>query len=400
MVIVIADDFTGAGDVGVQIHKYGIKVRTCIGDPTEKLEEEVIVLDTDTRNKNEKFAYEKIKNLMESIKDIPNLKLYKKIDSTLRGNIRVEINAILDVIEKENKVCIIVGFPKMKRQIINGIHLLDGQRLSKTEFANDPVSPVKEDNLMKIFPEAHLVSSENLNEKNMNDVVDREERVIIFDTKTEDDLNFIAENLIRLHMDNYIVGSAGLMNYLPKYWGYEKKQVMLISGSCSLQNVKQIRNLQERYSKEIYFFKINFEKSIAENWKEFERNYQSRKDIFIYTYLEKEDSEKVIRALKKQDEKAEDISEIVGEYVRELAQNVMKKCNIKNIFLTGGETAVKVLKRLDIKFLEIVDEIDTGVVYSVNKNAGYRVITKPGAFGEDKIYLKAYEKLKSVENIN
>jgi len=60
--LIIADDFTGANDTGVQLKKRGIKTNVILD--TKNINDFSIsyVIDTESRGLTEKDAYEKVKN--------------------------------------------------------------------------------------------------------------------------------------------------------------------------------------------------------------------------------------------------------------------------------------------------------------------------------------------------
>lgn len=401
-IFVIADDFTGAGDVGIQLKKYGLNVKAYMDVfdfDIELKKNSVSVIDTDTRNKNKEYAKEKIKKLMNSIKNKKIDKFYKKIDSTLRGNLKEEIEVIAESIAQNEKICIIAAFPKVGRKTINGVHYVNEVPVSESEFSKDPLSPVKNDKFYEIFEKSKMINLKAIRNNLEETLLKTNEKIIIFDAETENDLDKIAEIITKIGYDKYIAGSAGIMNYLPKYWGFEKNRVFMISGSCSEKNMEQIEEFRKNVKQEIYFYKIDYSLSIEKNIDNLNKNYNGVNDILIISVDNKNDYENTFEIFNNKKEN-QNFLEFVEKYIVEISKNILERYKIKNIFLTGGETAVKVLKELKLKFLRIEDEIETGVVYFKNIDEEYRIITKPGAFGGNKIYIKAYEKLKNVENID
>lgn len=94
---VIADDFTGANDTGVQFSKKGLKtvvISSLNNLPTIDGSFDVIVVDTDSRFDSKERAYKKVFSTVQALKDMRVNYIYKKLDSTLRGNIGSEIEAM------------------------------------------------------------------------------------------------------------------------------------------------------------------------------------------------------------------------------------------------------------------------------------------------------------------
>ena len=103
--VVIAYDLTGAIDVGVQFAKKGI--RTYVSPELNVLKGsipdniEVLVLNTESRHISSSEAAIKTGQALKVGKNFNAEYIYKKVDSTLRGNIGAELEAILEGIHQE-----------------------------------------------------------------------------------------------------------------------------------------------------------------------------------------------------------------------------------------------------------------------------------------------------------
>ena len=93
--LIIADDFTGALDTGIQFVNKGIatqvftKMPEAIGDIDETTE--VLVIDSGTRRMPAAKAYDTVKNITGWAKAIKIPIIFKKTDSALRGNIGITV---------------------------------------------------------------------------------------------------------------------------------------------------------------------------------------------------------------------------------------------------------------------------------------------------------------------
>ena len=90
---IVADDLTGATDSGAQLARAGYRAAVAFHDsqlpPTEDLD--AVVVDTDSRQLSPESARARVTQAAAQLKDARIL--YKKIDSTLRGRVAVEIGA-------------------------------------------------------------------------------------------------------------------------------------------------------------------------------------------------------------------------------------------------------------------------------------------------------------------
>lgn len=104
--LIIADDFTGALDTGVQFAARGAK--TCVvTDPAydffrAKADIQVLVLDAETRHLTSKAAYNTVFRVVENALRAGFPYVYKKTDSALRGNIGAELAAVLDAAKADS----------------------------------------------------------------------------------------------------------------------------------------------------------------------------------------------------------------------------------------------------------------------------------------------------------
>ena len=96
---IIADDLTGASDTGIQFCKYGLKTKVIV-DHT-KLEQflnsnEILAINSNTRPLKSKEAYNRVYDISSKLKKAGFGRIYKKVDSTFRGNPGIELEAVMD----------------------------------------------------------------------------------------------------------------------------------------------------------------------------------------------------------------------------------------------------------------------------------------------------------------
>ena len=97
--LVIADDFTGGLDTGVQFARQGITTRVMVnpdeaGDWWES-DSQVLVAVTESRHLPPEAAYAVVFRIVAEAKRAGISYIYKKTDSALRGNIGAELSAAL-----------------------------------------------------------------------------------------------------------------------------------------------------------------------------------------------------------------------------------------------------------------------------------------------------------------
>lgn len=153
--VVIADDLTGANATGVLLKKMNYKAYTVMN--TERIELstlsdcDCVLYPTDSRGVDAQIAYNRVHNVCNLLKN-DNVKVYaNRIDSTLRGNLGSETDAMLDSLGEDYIAIVAPCFPASGRIICGGYMLVDGLPLHKTNIAVDPKTPVKISEVGELF---------------------------------------------------------------------------------------------------------------------------------------------------------------------------------------------------------------------------------------------------------
>ena len=135
--VVIADDFTGANDTGVQICKKGIPVQVVLDAAQVAGNADSLVVDTESRVVSPQEAYDKVFGAVQAVMAAGGCRyLYKKVDSTLRGHIREEVRAAIDAYEPET-ILFAPSYPAQGRWVQGKRLYVQGTALLDTEIAKD-----------------------------------------------------------------------------------------------------------------------------------------------------------------------------------------------------------------------------------------------------------------------
>ena len=421
--LVIADDLTGAADTGVQFVIRGLN--TCLISPdstrpidfSRYLKRDVLVVNTHSRSLNARQACEKIALLLKDYRRDLFPLVYKKIDSTLRGNMGSEIDALLE------KTGFSVGFvapsfPEQKRSLVGGIMMVDGKPLSLTEAAQDAVSPIHESHIHKLLEAqsrwdiaridlTYVASTaEKLHAEVMRECLSGKGKLIIFDAMTREDLKNIAEVSFRMSPQPLLIGSAGLAREiageLSAAAGHqpfspentETVRILMVSGSASGITHGQIRRLEKTGS--VSSFELDAGMRLDD---------EKTRQKWILRMAEQmgETLRQGHVLLKSSPERLEQQGEVPvqARITKELAVMTRHALTVSEIpieslilVVTGGDTAMDILQALNAEGLHILGQVIEGIVMSRLAGGGYeglRVITKAGAFGKDDALEKIIE---------
>lgn len=384
--LIIADDFTGASDTGAQFRKRGIDINI-VFDTNFIDSKQSIVIDTESRGLNEIEAYNRVKEITKKLSQYSFDCLYKKIDSTLRGNLGIEIKAI-DEVYKPDLIVFAPAYPDNNRTTINGVHLLNGIPISQTEISQDPKKPVKIDNIKNLLEneineEVTHVFLNELREGNIN----YNSRVLTFDVTTNEDLVSIVENVIKLNKKVLWVGSAGLADALLRVI-YPIHPVLIVVGSVSKVSREQVNYLASKGK-----FVINCNAvSLLENGditnivEKAVKLIKEGNDIILGSALTIDDFNETIKVGALKGMKKEEVSIFTQNILGKITKEIIDRVEISGLFVTGGDTAIEVIKNLGAGGAKIEREILPGIpllTIKGGKYEGLKVVTKAGAFGKE-----------------
>ena len=138
----LADDLAGAHDVAVPFAKRGFAVAVPTGpDRLDRFDSaDVVVLNTNSRSCGAAEAADHVGAACEAIRARSGTLIYKKIDSTLRGHVGLEIDLVSDLMEFGLVVCA-PAYPEMRRTTVGGYQLLHGVPVRSRDMAGPDIPP-------------------------------------------------------------------------------------------------------------------------------------------------------------------------------------------------------------------------------------------------------------------
>jgi len=138
-VLVIADDLTGAAEIGGIATAHGLTAIIHRGEFL-KTPADVLILDTDSRHLPPPAAAQRIKSILNSVDPSAFSLIYKKTDSMLRGSVAAELLAALESLHFP-RALFVPQNPSRNRIIENGQYLIDRIPLHHSPVAIDLENP-------------------------------------------------------------------------------------------------------------------------------------------------------------------------------------------------------------------------------------------------------------------
>lgn len=139
MIGVIADDLTGAAELGAVGLRLGLKAEIVRGNRVSR-EAGVVCVDTDSRSCPSAEAAKRAAAAAKLLRSAGAQWIYKKVDSVLRGHVTAEVEAVMQELGL-NRALVMPANPSLGRIIRDGEYFINGKPIHRTEFANDPEYP-------------------------------------------------------------------------------------------------------------------------------------------------------------------------------------------------------------------------------------------------------------------
>lgn len=212
-VVIVADDVTGAGDTAVQFAEAGwtaeLRLQPGGGDV------QVVAVSSDSRACPDAEAAERV---LQAAAGTRANRMFKKIDSTVRGPIRAELDALLGQLGPDAVAVVCPAFPGVGRTVVDGTVLVDGVPVGDTPVGRDPVTPVTESHLPTLLGAAQVRLDPAGGPADWAARLREAGPVVVVDAATDDDLDRLARALDVLGDGALPVGAAGLAGALARRW--------------------------------------------------------------------------------------------------------------------------------------------------------------------------------------
>lgn len=138
--LVLADDLTGTLEVGAILKQAGRRVRIGIGEIPPVGEDEVAVIDCQTRRLGAEAALARYVEILRAGAR-PAGEVYLKVDSTLRGNVAAALRAVLAEYPGAG-IVFCPAYPALGRTVVGGRVLVHGEPLRARSSADESAEPV------------------------------------------------------------------------------------------------------------------------------------------------------------------------------------------------------------------------------------------------------------------
>jgi uncharacterized protein YgbK (DUF1537 family) len=363
MIAVIADDITGAAEMGGIALRYGLQV--IISDDVKlAAQADVFIVYTNTRSMPKEEAVKVMEGVTGKMTQLSPTLFYKKTDSVLRGHVLSELQAQMRVLNMVKALLVPVN-PSMGRTIRNGQYFINDQLIHETSFSLDPEFPVLDSRIermlgsqeVKVLSEPNPVSAEG---------------VFVGEAETNEDVHEWAS-----HVDETIfpAGGASFFNALLSKRLQNKtanielqlySPTLLVSGTTynrSVERIKKHSQLVSYMPSDIFLNEGN--------------DFESWRDEIVLILSRYNKAIVAVKSTEGVKANPNSIKDRIGQVIK----LVFEKIAVAELWIEGGSTAYSIVNKLGWGSFIPTEELEQGIVRMKVKGREKHYLTiKPGSY--------------------
>lgn len=419
--IVIADDLTGSNATCSLFKKIGLRAASILKLQNDiDYDVDVISYSTDSRGLGKEEAYKKVSEAIKILKNSGVLVYNKRIDSTLRGNIGTEINAMLDNLEDDRVAVVVPAYPDSGRIVVNKTMLVNGVLLENSDAGKDPKTPIKTSCVESLIQKDIKYSStyftlsdiaQSIEEisKKIQEAV-KNSKILIFDAVSNEDIIKISKAIIQSEINLITVDPGPFTMYYSKELqkkNHLEKKILMVIGSVTETTKKQIEYILQE--EDIFLVKMKVEDFFEEESRSeeikrvvsFVKKGIESYDLFLVTTSpigdeKKTDLQKVAQSL---NTSVEEVSKIIANTLTETAEKLLKETEkFEGVYSSGGDITIALLEKLKAIGVEIREEVIPLTAYGRiigGEFPNLKLVSKGGMVGDEKTIKLCLHKMKN-----
>ena len=377
-IIVIADDITGAAEMAGLALSEGCRVRftTQIDQLSHQVgEAEVVVVATDTRSMLPCEASRTTMHLVDELRQMGEVTLFKKCDSALRGYIVPELCELMRV--GYERALILAANPSKGRRIEQGIYTIDGTPIAETVFATDPEFPARTSEVTALSRSGICTV-----EAEYHTLEEGVSGVTIGQSRSVEEIGAWIE---QLEEDTLLVGAADAFRALlhkmghpatdtaSTFAGLEGRQTLIVCGSTVRHDLSGEPLFQRNRVAECPMPDCVFEGASARGWIAEAQALMASEQYLLL---------RIPQPIPATADRAERRAKAV--YLRNTmattVASLVKAHRPDELIIEGGASAFAILEELGWSSFTVENEVAPGVVRLGHTESGCYVTFKPGSY--------------------
>ncbi len=396
---VIADDLTGALDTALQFQQAGWRALVSTRPGVWPDEGEVRALSTESRHLPAAAAAACVLAAAHDLRGGPALRVYKKTDSLLRGNVGAELRAVRQALGQAPLV-FAPAFPAGGRTTVDGVQRLHGAPVAQALPGRDPRAPVTESRVPTL-----LQSSTDLSVASVPLAVVRRGApavaaalheakragcgVVVPDAASDDDLHAVALAVDLAGLGGVSAGSAGLAARLAFQSRGAGAHAARTGAACAAAVIgTPSPHTQAQAARAVdagaRLVRVRTVGSVRAVVRQAQRAWDAGRDV-------------VFDAVIQSGAPGEPRRRAQMRRISALSRALLSGAPGVGLALSGGDTARAALEGMDVQSIEITGEVTWGVPIGLAKRGPLpiaSIVTKGGAMGGPEALIEAFARLK------
>lgn len=414
--LILADDFTGALDTGVQFAVKGVATSVVAGPIYDFAQMnvgiQVLVIDTETRHLPPRQAYGVVFQAVRDALAAGFTYIYKKTDSALRGNIGSELAAVMDAAGTD-RLMFLPAFPQLGRMTLDGIQYIKGIPVAESVFGQDPFEPVRCSSVSEIIA---LQSDKPVVVHTLKDEANvLHSGIQVYDAETDEDMTRICRQA-GIDAFRASAGCAGFAAVLADALSWNRdvtvtptlnSTFLVVCGSVNPVTLEQMRTATAAGFHHIH---LNPVQKLDQAWLHSEAcrivvqewlSVITQKRRCILDANDPDGCSATAEYIQAHDLTAENVRIRIAAQIGELTKQLLDSGLNATILCTGGDTLLALMRAVGIVNLQPVCEIAPGAVLSLFEYQGrdYRIISKSGGFGEPGLFCELASALECPQTV-
>ncbi len=415
--LALADDLTGALEIGGIFGGRGVvslvTTERTLDPPGLDGCASILTVDTDSRHLPPDVAAGRVAELARCAASRGIPLIYKKTDSTLRGNIGAELRALMDAFPGRTLVYA-PAYPKMGRTCKGGSLYVDGRPVHETPFATDPLSPVI-DSSVRARVAAHFGDLDVCEGRpdELPEMIRRSDgpALLICDGETEEDLSRTARALLEGDGVRLAAGPAGLAGAialeldLPAQLPVELHRPARILTVCGSLNPVSRSQVEHARAQGVPVIVPSVEElfpssppggpldgALADR---VAGQVSTAGHAMLHTAPSAQQVEACLERAARLGFQGPEAHLCIARRIGRIVSALVEAADLDALVLCGGDTARAVLEAFGNPTIEGIAEITAGVPRCRFRAAGreLQLVTKAGGFGEPDVFCAIWRSL-------
>lgn len=426
---IIADDLTGANATGVGLAKQGLFSTTILHNNNipNSHHNMAVCIDTDSRYAVKDTAQQRIREATMKLQNWDADILCKRIDSTIRGNIGIETDTMLNMLGDNTVAVICPSYPSSGRVVIGGALLVNQVLVHETDVGKDPIRPITTSHVSSLLKKQseHVIGQLDLEvvsqgseiiESEIQSLINQGSRMIVCDAVSRDHISNIAEAMTKVKQFRLIPVDPGpLTNYYVKAMKrqvkrpHDQSKFIVTVGSVTSVTRNQLDYLVNEINaspiivdpKKLVSLERTWEEEINRAIHEAAEKLLTESTVVVTTNHPDHELIDFKKESQKQGASEDVLSKRITSGLAQITKQLidMSEGGVKGCFFSGGDVTSSFCETVEANGIELKDEVMPLVSYGHilgGEVDGLPVVTKGGMIGDKQAIAECVKYLQKI----